>query len=734
MYTPWDIMVLGKSRLQRTRRRGRAAGCRRLGIEQLEDRRVLSGLPLLPAPMPVTYGPVQPPVPSTHASAKPLGSATLPIQLSAETTVGQSIDAFAESLYRQLQSQPGGSGNLFLSPLSISTALAMTYAGARGETATQMAAALHYTLDANTLAADFGGLIADLNSAGQGNYALSVADALWGQQGSPFLSSFLNLMQTDYGGGLHQVDFINATEAARQTINNWVAQQTNDKIQNLIPQGALDQLTRLVLTNAVYFKGQWATAFDPSLTQNAAFTLGSGGQVQVPTMHAVNLYGYMQSDGYQVLELPYQGNRLVMDVLLPSATSGLSGLDAGQLPADLSGWLQGMAPQQVDVSLPKFKMTTQFTLNQSLEALGMTDAFNPYGAADFSGISTNPLSISSVIHKAFIDVDETGTEAAGATGVVVATSLEFAPYAPPIVFNADHPFLFLIRDTQSGSVLFMGQVADPTATSGDFSAPAVPKSQPVTGDPITIDPIVPAPINPILPPSPIIIDPLPVRSPSQLPVPTVQLTSSPIGLTNLNNSSLSKAPQFEVSGLVAPPLGDTVQVIVYADGTQIGEATATGSSAVVTANGTTRLTDGTHKITAVESGTSLPATVTSNVETITVGTIVPRITSTPVTQAVPGWTMNYQVMTSAAASEQLSYILVTAPAGMAISSSGKLRWDPAIGTIAPQRVDVRVTDQYGNFADQTFSIRVSGDLTPYDPFAPRNWDLGFVGPIDHRLS
>ncbi len=211
------------------------------------------------------------------------------MQLAAETTVGQSINAFAEALYHQLQSQPGGSGNLFLSPASISTALAMTYAGARGETATQMAAALHYTLDANTLAGDFGSLLADLNSAGQGNYALSVADALWGQQGFSFLTPFLNLVQADYGGGLHQVDFVNATEAARQTINNWVAQQTNNKIQNVIPKGVIDQWTRLVLTNAIYFKGQWATAFNADLTQNAAFTLGSGEQVQVPTMHSHGL-------------------------------------------------------------------------------------------------------------------------------------------------------------------------------------------------------------------------------------------------------------------------------------------------------------------------------------------------------------------------------------------------------------------------------------------------------------
>ena len=182
------------------------------------------------------------PISTAPAGGQQAGGTLSSAQLAAETTVGQSINAFAESLYQQLQSQPGGSGNLFLSPASISTALAMTYAGAAGATATQMAAALHYTLDPNTLAGDFGSLLADLNSAGQGNYSLSVADALWGQQGYPFLAPFLNLMQADYGGGLHQVDFENATAAARQTINNWVAQETNNKIQNLIPAGALNSV------------------------------------------------------------------------------------------------------------------------------------------------------------------------------------------------------------------------------------------------------------------------------------------------------------------------------------------------------------------------------------------------------------------------------------------------------------------------------------------------------------
>jgi serine protease inhibitor len=551
---------VGKGRFERNRRRGGALpGYRRLGIERLEDRRVLSGLSALPAPAPIVYGPMPPPAqsPVSHQPA-----ALTSAQLAAETTVAQSINSFAESLYRQLQSQGGGSGNLFLSPASISTALAMTYAGARGETATQMAAALHYTLDANTLAGDFGSLLADLNSAGQGNYALSVADALWGQQGFSFLAPFLNLVQADYNGGLQQVDFLNDTEAARQTINNWVAQQTNNKILNLIPAGALSPWTKLVLTNAIYFKGQWATAFDATLTQNGAFTLGSGQQVEVPTMHATNSYRYMQSDGYQVLELPYQGSRLVMDVLLPSAGSGLSGLDAGQLPADLNGWLQGLTSQPVQVALPKFQMTTQFELSQPLETLGMTDAFS--SQADFAGISSMPLNISSVIHKAFIDVNETGTEAAAATAVGMRALCVVAPPAPRVVFDADHPFLFLIRDTQSGSVLFMGQVADPSATGGDPSAPAVPQpgTQSPTGPIVATPPSVP---NPVLPTNPILVNPwLP-----WVPAPPQQQTPSPpVGVAKPTQPSRA-AP---LPGAISNPFthqvgGWTIQTFV---GPQVG--------------------------------------------------------------------------------------------------------------------------------------------------------------------
>jgi serpin B len=398
------------------------------------------------------------------------------LSAAAEASVGQSINAFGQDLYSQLQSQPGGSGNLFFSPTSIATALAMTYGGAEGETATQMAAVLHAGgLDANTLGQEFGSLLTDLNSAGQGQYALALADALWGQQGYSFNQSFLDLVQADYGGGLQQVDFIGNTEGARQTINNWVAQQTNDKIQNLIPKGGLTTFTRLVLTNAIYFKGNWVTPFDTNDTYDANFTNSCDEQVQVSTMHDTGEFNYMASNGYQVLEMPYQGGRLAMDVILPSAQSGLSGLSASQLPADLTGWLGGLSDQRVDVSLPKFTMTTSFDLSAPLQALGMTDAFS--GNADFSGItSAEQWAISDVLHKAFISVTETGTEAAAATAIVVGSMAAPIPLPQPVAFNADHPFLFVIRDTQSGTVLFEGQVADPTSQSGDSSAPAIPAS------------------------------------------------------------------------------------------------------------------------------------------------------------------------------------------------------------------------------------------------------------------
>ena len=428
-------------------------------------------------------------------SASPLTGAA-----ASEAALGSAINAFGLDLYSQLQGEKGG--NLFASPLSIATALAMAYAGARGETATQMADVLHFSQDPAAMEGAFAALLADLNAAGQaGGFSLDVADALWAQQGLPLLADFMNAMQSDFGGGLKQVDFIHDAAGATKTINDWVSQQTNGKITDLFAPGQLDAYTRLVLTNAIYFKVQWATAFDPARTYDANFTLGSGDHVSAPTMHNTGDYRYMEKDGFQVLELPYADGRLAMDVLLPSQSAGLQGLDISALPSDLNAWLQGMSSQQVAVSLPKFAMTTQFDLIPALQALGMTQAFLRH-SADFSGISTaERLYIGSIVHKAFIDVSESGTEATSATGIGIAYPTAVAIQPDLIIFDANHPFLFLIRDTQTGSVLFTGQVENPLQQSSDDSAPVITRQdhgqQPPGGVQTMTPPIeVSLPINP----------------------------------------------------------------------------------------------------------------------------------------------------------------------------------------------------------------------------------------------
>jgi serpin B len=509
---------------RRTRRRGRTHPTRLL-VEELEPRCLLSS-GALPRPD------------------------LLPLALSPEQAAGRSINALGQDLYSLLQGQSGGSGNLFLSPASIATALAMTDAGALGETARQIASVLHAAnLNPNTLAQEFGSLLTDLNSAGQGQYALAVADALWGQQGFPFNQAFLNLVQADYGGGLHQVDFDGNTEGARKTINDWVAQQTADKIQDLLAPGVLSECTRLVLTNAIYFKGAWATPFNTRDTYDANFTRFSGDQVWTSTMHDTSAFGYMAKGGYQVLEMPYVGGRIAMDVILPSADSGLGGLDASQLPADLSTWLGGLSEQQVQVSLPKFGMTTQFDLTAPLKTLGMTDAFSDQ--ADFLGISPRPLQISGVMHKAFVGVTETGTEAAAATGVVIRVTCVPPSPPPAVVFNADHPFLFVIRDTQSGSVLFEGQVADPTSKAADPSAGPIPvshtKPAPDHVNAPVSPPTVPPPLTarPTAPPS--------LAAPPTVPPPL----TAPLPFHGTNKSSPPFGP---ITVTVAPPVasGPTV--------------------------------------------------------------------------------------------------------------------------------------------------------------------------------
>lgn len=368
-------------------------------------------------------------------------------------------NAFATALYARLRGQ---SGNLFFSPESVSIALAMTYAGARGETAAQMAETLHFTLSPDKLHPAMGALLNDLNAAHTG-YQLRVANALWAQQGYTFLGSFLDLMKSDYGANFNQVDFKGATEAARSAIDQWVEQKTEDKIKDLIPPGALDRETRLVLANAIYFKGDWETQFDRAQTKDEDFHLSASQTVKAPLMHREGGFNYFNGSTFQALEIPYKSRDLSMIVLLPNAIDGLPALEGSMTSDGVKQWLGQLRPvPKVVLTLPRFKMTRQFSLANTLAAMGMPMAFDHH-PQDFTGMTAKPeLYISDVVHKAFVDVNEEGTEAAAATGVIVTRALAVQRPQPPIVFRADHPFVFLIRDNRSGGILFMGRVADPT--------------------------------------------------------------------------------------------------------------------------------------------------------------------------------------------------------------------------------------------------------------------------------
>jgi serpin B len=380
--------------------------------------------------------------------------------------VVQGANAFAVDLYRQLAANQ--KGNLFCSPASVDTALAMTYAGAAGLTATQMAATLHYDLEPAKLHRAFAGLIAALNTpaadfSGKPAYQLTLVNALWGQEGYPFAPAFTALVQKSYGAALNPVDFAGHAEQARQTINAWVARKTADKIQDLIGPGALDpQTTRLVLTNAVYFKSNWLTRFPKEATADGPFTTAAGATVSVPMMRLAEskFFGYAENDGLQIVELPYESDALSMLILLPRKSDGLAALEQKLTAANLAAWTGRLEQALVHVTLPRFKFAGQFELSQTLGALGMKDAFAD--RADFSGMTgAEKLHISAVIHKAFVAVDEDGTEAAAATAIAMAAMA--LPVGEPKNFVADHPFLFLIRHRATGCVLFLGRVENPAA-------------------------------------------------------------------------------------------------------------------------------------------------------------------------------------------------------------------------------------------------------------------------------
>jgi serpin B len=376
----------------------------------------------------------------------------------------QGNSALALDLYARLK---GGDGNLFFSPYSISCALAMTYAGAQNETAEQMAKALHFTLPPGELHPAFHTLISELNSrnaapsAGKpaGPVQLLTANALWAQAGERILSDFQKRIEINYQGGLYRVDFRQAPADALQTINHWVEEHTGNKIKDLLKAKHIDSQTMLVLTNAIYFKGLWATPFVERATAPADFQVPDQDPVRVPMMNLTERFRYLDEKTFQALELPYQGNSLAMVILLPKAKDGLAALEDSLSYEMLDGWLKKLSSRRVDVSVPRFKLTAELELKDPLSALGMPVAFVA-GKADFAGMTgTRDFAISAVVHKAYVEVEEKGTEAAAATGVVMTRSR--IATSPTAVFRADHPFCFLIRDTRTGSILFLGRLMRP---------------------------------------------------------------------------------------------------------------------------------------------------------------------------------------------------------------------------------------------------------------------------------
>jgi len=384
------------------------------------------------------------------------------VSTSEQALLVEGNSAFAFELYQALK---GEEGNLFYSPYSISLALAMTYAGARGETAQQMAATLQFILEQDRLHPAFNWLDAELAKRGEGaegkdgeGFRLNIVNAIWGQKDYSFLTDFLDVLAENYGAGLRILDFITETEASRLAINKWVSDQTEGRIEDLIPQGAIDALTRLVLTNAIYFNAAWENPFNEDMTADGPFYLLDGGQVTVPMMRQTESFGYTEGEGYQAVELQYDGNELSMVILLPEAGNFQAfeeGLQAQQVDAIISA----LQPTEVTLTMPQFEFDSEFSLKDTLAGMGMPIAFS--SDADFSGMTGNrELSISDVLHKAFVAVDEAGTEAAAATAVIMKLT---AVPEPPVEVTIDRPFIFLIRDIDTGAILFVGRVMNPGA-------------------------------------------------------------------------------------------------------------------------------------------------------------------------------------------------------------------------------------------------------------------------------
>jgi serpin B len=381
--------------------------------------------------------------------------------------------AFTFDLYQKLKGTKDG--NFFYSPYSISAALAMTYAGARGNTAQQMEDTLHFALDQERLHSSFNTLDQELKQRGKDlemyvlnpdgemvqekvdGFRLNIVNAFWGQKGYNFLPEYLDMIKQYYGGEINTLDFAKEPEPSRLEINRWASEKTEGRIKDVLPTGSIKPLTRFILANAIYFKARWEYQFAPSLTKADTFYLTDGNKVTVPLMHQKGQRSYAEDNAYQALRLPYLGGELGMVVLLPREgqfENFEDSLDAQKLNS-IIGKLE---PREVNVTLPKFTFESNYNLVQTLPEMGMTDAFSP-GTADFSGMTGNKeIYIGLAIHKTFIAVDEVGTEAAAVT---VISGFGAAPPPVPVDFTANRPFIFLIQDIKTGTILFIGRVLNP---------------------------------------------------------------------------------------------------------------------------------------------------------------------------------------------------------------------------------------------------------------------------------
>lgn len=371
--------------------------------------------------------------------------------------------AFALDLYAQVRE--GSDANLFFSPHSIEVALAMTWAGARGGTESDMAGALHFELEQSGLHPVFNHLDLELNSRGEGaegadgeGFRLNVLNAIWGQVGYTFLDDFLDVLAMHYGAGLWLMDFAADPDAAAEEINEWVEVATEDRIEDLIPPGAITGDTRMVLVNAIYFNAAWAEPFEEEQTVDGPFSTLAGGTVTVPMMHKMSEMAYAEGEGYQAVEIPYDGHELSMLILVPDLGS-LDAFEQGLSPAFLAQVEAGREYGIVELTMPRWELDGEtFSLKEILTALGMGVAFS--SAADFSGMNgTGDLAIQDVLHQAFVKVNEAGTEAAAATAVIVGET-GVPPLGPAITL--DRPFIYLIKDRPTDQILFVGRVVDPS--------------------------------------------------------------------------------------------------------------------------------------------------------------------------------------------------------------------------------------------------------------------------------